>query len=252
MRPQRVAGGAGVFVTGTDTGVGKTLVTAALAIGLRRLGRTVGVMKPIETGVVSSRVAQSDAARLRATVDSEETLGAICPYQFEPPVAPLAAAHVERRSIDPRVIRQVYRLLASRYHTIVVEGIGGVRVPITANGDVMDLILGLHLPAIVVGRAGLGGINHALLTIDALRRRRIQVVALVLNRTHPVRSSVTRLQEKTTLDALRKQAGVPVLGPLPYVPGLVRRFRQSAARFASMAAMTALAKLVTTSGRAGR
>jgi dethiobiotin synthetase len=150
------------------------------------------------------------------------------------------------------VIRQVYRLLANRYQSVVVEGIGGVRVPITADADVMDVMRGLKLPAIVVGRAGLGGINHALLTLDALHRRRIPVVALILNRTHPVRSSVTRLQEKTTLDALRKQAGVPVLGPLPYVPGLMRRFRQSASRFANMAAITMLAKLVRTSARGGR
>ena len=135
MIQRRVTGGAGVFVTGTDTGVGKTLVTAALAIRLRRLGRTVGIMKPIETGVTSSRLIQSDAARLRAAIDSEETLGAICPYQFEQPVAPLGAAHIERRSIDPRVIRQVYRLLANRYQSVVVEGIGGVRVPITANAE---------------------------------------------------------------------------------------------------------------------
>jgi dethiobiotin synthetase len=252
MRERRVAAGAGIVVTGTDTGVGKTLVTAALAIRLRRLGRTVGVMKPIETGVTPSRLAQSDAARLRAAVASEETLGAICPYQFEQPVSPLAAAHAERRSIDPRVIRQVYRLLANRYQSVVVEGIGGVRVPITPSADLMDVILGLRLPAVVVGRAGLGGINHALMTIDALHRRRIPVLALILNRTHPVRSSVTRFQEKTTLDVLRKQADVPVLGPLPYVPGLERRFRQSAARFANMAAITTLAKLVRTSARGSR
>ena len=164
--------GAGVFVTGTDTGVGKTLVTAALALALKRLGRSVGVMKPIETGITPSRVERSDAARLRAVVESEETLGAICPYQFEQPVAPLAAAQAERRTIDLRVIRQVYRLLVNRYDYVVVEGIGGVRVPIAPKADVMDLIRSLKLPVVVVGRAGLGGINHALLVVDALRRRR--------------------------------------------------------------------------------
>ena len=83
--------GAGVFVTGTDTGVGKTVVTAALALALKRLGHSVGVMKPIETGLTLSRGERSDAARLRAVIESEETLSAICPYQFEQPVAPLAA-----------------------------------------------------------------------------------------------------------------------------------------------------------------
>lgn len=241
--------GAGVFITGTDTSVGKTLVTAALAVALKRLGRSVGVMKPIETGISASRIERSDAARLRAVVESEETLGAICPYQFEPPIAPLAAARLERRSIDPGVIRQVYRLLVSRYDYVVVEGIGGVRVPITPKAEVMDLIATLKLPAIVVGRAGLGGINQALLTIDALRRRRIPVLALVLNRTEPVRSAMMRLQEKATIEALRKQAGLRVLGPVAYEPGLVRSFRRSVTRLARMSAITALAGLVKSSAR---
>jgi dethiobiotin synthetase len=238
-----------VFITGTDTGVGKTLVTAALAMGLRRLGRSVGVMKPVETGISPSRAGRSDAAMLRAVIESEETLGAICPYQFEPPVAPAAAAYAERRSIDPGVIRQVYRLLANRYEYIVVEGIGGVRVPITPKADVMDLIVTLKLPTIVVGRAGLGGINHALLTIDALRRRRIPLAALVLNRTRPVRSATTRLQEKTTIEALKRQAGLPVLGPLAYEPGLAKSFRRSVARLTRTAAITKLLKVVTSSVR---
>jgi dethiobiotin synthetase len=241
--------GAGVFITGTDSGVGKTLVTAALAMGLQRLGRTVAVMKPIETGISPSRVSRSDAAILRAVIESEETLGAICPYQFELPVAPVAAAHAERRSIDPGVIRQVYRLLANRYDYIVVEGIGGVRVPITPKADVMDLIVSLKLPAIVVGRAGLGGINHALLTIDALRRRRITLAGLVLNRTHPARSATTRLQERATIESLKRQAGLSVLGPLAYEPGLARSFRRSVARLTRTAAITTLVKLVTSSAR---
>ena len=246
---KHVRRGAGVFITGTDTGVGKTLVTAALAVALERLGRSVGVMKPIETGVSVSKIERSDAARLRAVVESEETLGAICPYQFEPPVAPLAAAHAERRTIDPGVIRQVYRLLVSRYDYVVVEGIGGVRVPVTPKAEVMDLIATLKLPAIVVGRAGLGGINHALLTIDALRRRRIPLLALVLNRTEPVRSAMMRLQEKTTIEALRKRAGLRVLGPVAYEPGLARSFRRSVVRLARMSAMTALAGVVKSSAR---
>ena len=241
--------GAGIFVTGTDTEVGKTLVTAALALAIKRLGRTVGVMKPIETGVSPSKPERSDAGRLRAAVESEETLGAICPYAFEQPVAPLAAAQAERRSIDRRVIRQVYRLLRHRYDYVVVEGIGGVRVPVAPKTDVMDVIKDLRLSAVVVGRAGLGGINHALLAIEALRRRKIPLVALVLNRTEPVRSAVMRLQEKTTLEALRRQAGLPVLGPLPYEPDLARSFRRSVARLAKMSAMSALARAVSASAR---
>lgn len=241
--------GAGVFVTGTDTEVGKTLVTAALALALKRLGRSVGVMKPIETGISPSKPERSDAGRLRSAVESEETLGAICPFAFEQPVAPLAAAQAERRNIDLRVIRQVYRLLRDRYDYVVVEGIGGVRVPIAPNTDVMDMIKDLRLPAVVVGRAGLGGINHALLAVEALRRRKIPLVALVINRTEPVRSAMMRLQEKTTVEALKGQAGLPVLGPLPYEPDLARSFRRSAARLAKMSAMSALARSVNASAR---
>ena len=240
---------AGVFITGTDTDVGKTLVTAVLALALRRLGRTVGVMKPIQTGVPQMRVAQSDAARLRAVLDSEETLGAICPYQFDLPVAPLAAAHAERRVIDPDVIRQVYRLLSKRYEYMIVEGIGGVHVPITTKANLMDVIARLKLPVVVVGRAGLGGINHAVLTLEALRRRKIPIVTLVLNSTSPTRSAVARLQVRTTVEALRKQAGVPVLGPLSYEPGLSRSFRQTVVRLARSAAIKNLAKLVVASAR---
>src|SRR5512135_609364 len=252
MKHSRLTRSAGVFVTGTDTGVGKTLVTAALAMALKKRGLDVGVMKPIETGVSQTRLAQSDAARLQAIVESEDTLGAICPYQFGLSVAPLAAAQAERRAINPDVIRQVYQLLSRRYARMVVEGVGGVHVPVTPKANVMDVIARLKLPVIVVGRAGLGGINHALLTIEALRRKKIPIVALVLNRTQPARSALACTQERTTVEILRKQSGVPVLGPLPYEPGLARRFRQSVVRLAHTAAMKKLAKLVKTSGRGSR
>jgi dethiobiotin synthetase len=239
--------GHGIFITGTDTGVGKTLVATALAVALKKAGHTVGVMKPIETGVSASNAVQSDAARLRAVIDSEEQLGAVCPYRFALPLAPLAAARAERQTINPETIRKVYRLLAERYDCTVVEGVGGVSVPITPDIDVMDLIARLKLPAVVIGRSGLGGINHARLTIEALRRKKIPVVALVLNQTRPARSELARLQERTTVELLRKQAGVPVLGPLPYQSGLSRRFRQSTVRLAGSVAIRALAKLVMTS-----
>ncbi|MBI3356699.1 MAG: dethiobiotin synthase [Nitrospirae bacterium] len=239
----------GVFITGTDTGVGKTLVAAAVALALKKRGHAVGVMKPIETGVSPSRVTQSDAARLRAIAESEDPLGAICPYQFAWPIAPLAAAQAEQRAINPDVIRKVYRLHASRYDWTVVEGVGGVSVPITPSTDVMDLIVRLKLPSVVVSRSGLGGINHALLTIEALRRRRIAIVALVLNQTHLVRSKIARVQERTTVEIIRKQAGVPVIGPLPYHSGLSRRFRQSTVQLARSAAIKKLTKLVLASGR---
>jgi dethiobiotin synthetase len=239
----------GVFITGTDTGVGKTVVTAALAVHLKKRGLSVGVMKPIETGVSAGRDAQSDAARLRSIIESEETAGAICPYPFELPVAPLAAAQAEGQTINPDTIKKVYRLLSSRYDCMVVEGVGGVQVPITRSDNVMSLIKHLRLPVVIVGRSGLGGINHALLTIEALRRKHIHIIALVLNRTHSVRSALARVQERSTLEILRKQSGIPVIGPLPYEPGLPSRFRPTITHLARSAALKNLAKLVLRAAR---
>lgn len=239
----------GIFITGTDTGVGKTVVAAALALRMKRQGIDIGIMKPIETGVSQARMAQSDAAKLRALVESEDALGAICPFQLQLPLAPLAAAQAERRGINLEVIHKVYRLLCGRYDHMIVEGIGGVHVPITPKADVMDLIVKLKLPVVVVGRAGLGGINHALLTIETLRRRKIPIVALVLNRSDPARSKLTDIQERTTVEILRKQAGVPVIGPLPYVSGLSRQFRRSVVRLSRIAAMEKLVRLVKTTAR---
>lgn len=242
----------GIFITGTDTGVGKTLVAAALAIALKQQGRTVGVMKPIETGVFASKTARSDATRLRSVIDCKEQFGAVCPYRFALPVAPLAAARAERQEIDPSTIRKIYRLIAARYDCTVVEGVGGALVPITPDTDVADLIAQLRLAAVVVGRSGLGGINHARLTIDALRRKNIPVAALILNQTRPTRSKLARIQERTTVELLQQYAGVPIVGPLPYQSGLSRRFRQSAARLARSAAIILLAKLVMRSSTRSR
>jgi dethiobiotin synthetase len=234
----------GVFITGTDTGVGKTLVTAALALHLKKRGLTVGVMKPIETGVSAGRESQSDAARLRSIIESEETPGAICPYSFELPIAPHAAAQAEGQTINPDTIKKVYRLLSGRYDCMVVEGIGGVQVPITPNENVISLIRHLRLPVVIVGRTGLGGINHALLTVEALRRQKIRMIALILNRTHPARSAMARVQERSTVEILRKQSRIPVIGPLPYEPGLPSRFRPAVTHLARSAALKGLAKLV--------
>ncbi|MFO0700920.1 MAG: dethiobiotin synthase [Nitrospira sp.] len=242
----------GIFITGTDTGVGKTLVAAALALHLKKRGLSVGVMKPIETGVLPTKERQSDAARLQSIIESEEPLGAIRPYTFKLPIAPLTAAQAENQKINLETIGKVYRLLSKRYDHLVVEGVGGVLVPITANFTVTDLIKQLRLPVVVVGRSGLGGINHALLTIEALQRKRISVVAIVLNQTESVRSYISRIQERSTLDTLRKQAGVPVIGPLPYAPGLPGRFRPTVIRLARSAAITHLAKLVLRGERRSR
>lgn len=234
----------GTFITGTDTGVGKTVVSAALTIGLQRQGRHVGVMKPIETGISDSNVMSSDAARLRNLIASGIPIEEISPYRFTLPLAPLAAAQAERRVIDPGKIRKAYRLLADQSDYMVVEGAGGVLVPIAPRIDVADLIARLRLPVVIVGRSGLGGINHARLTIEALHRRNIRIIALVLNQTVPVRTKTARVQEQTTVDLLQRTAGVPVLGPLPYQSNVTQRFEHTVTRMAQSEVIKNLTQLV--------
>ena len=239
----------GCFITGTDTGVGKTLVTSALVAHLTQRGIDVGVMKPVETGVSRSTKAQSDGARLRRAAGSHDPIAAVCPYVFRLPVAPLSAARAERKTIRVATILRAFRALRQKHDLVVVEGVGGVHVPITGIVDVLDLMQRMGLPVIVVGQAGLGGVNHALLTLHALRQRKIPIVALVLNQLRPLRTKTARAQEQSTVILLRRLAKVPVVGPLPYSPSVNRNWNEGLVRLAGTAPIMKLARLVSGSGR---
>ena len=232
----------GIFITGTDTAVGKTLVTAALAWSLKELGLDVGVMKPVETGVVKGR--PSDADRLRVAAQVSDSLDLVRPYAFRLPVAPLDAARAERRTIKITAIMQAYRALQAQHDLLLIEGVGGVHVPMTPKLDVLDLIEMLNAPVLVVGRTGLGGVNHAMLTLNVLRERKIPILALVLNRTVSAKIAVARRQEESTVSLLREFAGVPVIGPLPYMSGVELRFGRAVETIAANSEMKKLTKLV--------
>lgn len=240
----------GIFITGTDTAVGKTFVTAALAWSLKERGLDVGVMKPVETGVVKGRT--SDAGRLAQAAQIPNGLDLVSPYAFRFPLAPLDAARAEGRTITLSVIMQAYRRLQSQHDLLLVEGVGGVHVPITLTVDVLDLIEQLRVPALIVGRVGLGGVNHALLTLNALRQRQIPVLALVLNRAIAAGTAVARRQENSTVSLLRASVGVPVIGPLPYVPGVESGFQQALSKLAAHGEMKKLTKQVVASVRRNR
>ncbi len=240
----------GIFITGTDTAVGKTLVTAALAVSLQKRGLDIGVMKPVETGVVQGR--PSDAVRLARAAQVSDALDLVRPYAFRLPVAPFDAARAERRTIKLSTIVRAYRQLHARHELLLVEGAGGVHVPITPMMDVLDLIEKLKTPVVVVGRAGLGGVNHTMLTLNALRARAIPILALVLNRTVPARSAVARRQERSTVELLRECAGVPVIGPLPYRAGLDVGFERAIEAMAANSEIRKLTKLLLASARGTR
>jgi dethiobiotin synthetase len=239
----------GVFITATDTGVGKTLVVSALVTRLIQRGVDVGVMKPIETGVSRSNKARSDGVRLQRAAGTDDPRAEVCPYVYRLPVAPLAAARVEKTTVQIATIMRAFHALSQKHAFMVVEGVGGAQVPITRQLNISDLIYQTKLPAIVIGRSGLGGVNHALLTLDALRGRKISVVALVLNQCRPVRTKIARAQEQSTVSLLRKLAGVPVIGPLPYSPSVTRNWDEGLVRNARTAPITKLARLILASGR---
>lgn len=243
------SGPRGVFIAATDTGVGKTLVASALVAHLRQRGVDIGVMKPIETGVARSSRARSDGVRLQRAAGSHDPMAAVCPYIFRLPVAPLSAARAERKTIRVATILTAFHFLCRRHDFVVVEGVGGLHVPIAGTVDLLDLMQRMGLPAVVVGQSGLGGINQALLTLHALRLRRVPVVALVLNRLQPVRTKIARAQERSTVTLLRRFAKAPVVGPLPYHAGLNRNWDDSLIQLAWTAEIMRLAKLVSAYGR---
>lgn len=171
----------GVFVTATDTGVGKTEVACALLREARARGLDAVGMKPAQSGLVPGE--PSDADRLHAASGGVEPVQAICPYSLRAPLAPAVAARLEGTEISLGRILEGARSLAARHAAVVVEGAGGLLVPLTERETFADLAIELGMPAVVVARAGLGTVNHVALTVEALRVRGLAIAAIVLNRS---------------------------------------------------------------------
>jgi len=210
-----VAGPTGLFVTGTDTGVGKTLITAGLAAALRGRGIDVGVMKPVETGCPSrrGRLMPLDAMMLREASGSRDALHLINPYRFREPLAPIVAAQRSGRRIDIGKIRERFGHLVDRHRAILVEGAGGLMVPITETSSFLDLAALLRLPLLVVIGSRLGALNHARLTVEAALHARLSVVGAILN--HP--TGDRSLARKTNLSILRRLLPVLVVAEIPHI-----------------------------------
>lgn len=172
-----------LFVTGTDTGVGKTLVSASLAMLLNRRGVSVGVMKPVTAGCVlrNGTLVSEDAELLCAAagipMDEE-----CAPYLLKAPLAPSIAASLEGIKIDFGVIKKAYESLSKRYDIVIVEGAGGLMVPLNGGMLMADLASFLGLPIAVVARPNLGTINHTLLTTFAARTLGLTVKGVIVNR----------------------------------------------------------------------
>ncbi len=206
----------GIFITGTDTGVGKTLVTGGLAALLKESGVDVGVMKPVESGCrrEETGLVPEDARFLREMAGCRDELELINPYALEHPLAPALAAELEGVDIQLAVIREAYLTLASRHELVLVEGAGGMLVPVTSRYFMVDLARELGgLPLLVVVPAHLGTINHTLLSLYYARREGIDVLGIVMNQTSPQFG----LPESLNREALSRWGGVPFLGSLPFL-----------------------------------
>jgi len=208
----------GLFITGTDTGVGKTIVAAGLAASLANSGMDIGVMKPIETGF---SLRSSDAVFLKKMAGVKDSLESVCPYRLKHPLSPFAASQIEKVSIRFEKIKKAYRTLLKRHQALFVEGAGGLLVPITREKMMADLALYLELPVLIISRTGLGTINHTLLSVEVARQRGIEVAGVIFNHLKPRRG----LAERTNPSIIKHFLDVPILGEIPYAPFLKEGYK---------------------------
>ncbi len=201
----------GIFVTGTDTGIGKTYVSVRIAEELRRCGVDVGVMKPAETGCLkrSGRLIPSDAVRLMRAAGVRDSLAHVNPYRFTRPLAPSLAAELEGKQIDTVRILRSFQALSQKHEFMIVEGAGGIMVPLAHRYCYVDLAADLDLPVIIVAHPGLGTINHTLLTISALRGKGVAIAGVVINFANDRKAG---LAEKTSPGIIEKISGIGILG----------------------------------------
>jgi len=185
----------GIFVTGTGTEVGKTVVAATIARTLAGEGRRVAVFKPAVTGLDEG--VETDHALLRRASGSEQSEEQIAPYRYGPPASPHLAAALAGEEIDPERLREAARAAAADADVLVCEGVGGLLVPLSPTYLVRDLAADLGYPLVVVARPGLGTINHTLLTIEAARAADLEVATVVLNPWPEAPSQIERDNRKT-------------------------------------------------------
>lgn len=205
---------AGLFLTGADTGVGKTFVARGIASALRARGRRVGVMKPVETGCGPGPVRRpADALALRAAAGSSLPVERICPCRLDAPLAPDVAARLENVRIDPAALVAAFRALARSHDITLVEGAGGLLVPIVGRYFMADLAREMDLPLLVVVDSKLGAINHTLLTLESAARRGLTVRGYVLNHVSPADEAAA-----TNASVLAGCTDIPCLGVIDWTP----------------------------------
>jgi dethiobiotin synthetase len=211
----------GLFITGTDTDVGKTAVAVGIVRGLAAAGRRVGVYKPAASGLASVADPSGDPARLWQAAGRPLALHAVCPQVFRAAVAPLQAARAEGRRVDERLLREGLARWLETSEIVVVEGAGGLFSPLGEDSLGLDLARGFGFPLVVVDAARLGAIGRTLATVRAARAEGLTVAAAVLSEVAPPRGEAADPASDAAITAAslaelgRRLAGIPILR-LPY------------------------------------
>lgn len=198
-----------LFLTGTDTDVGKTYVAARLVRALRRAGHDTVGLKPICCG------GREDAEALHAASDGAVTLNDVNPVWLRAPAAPYAAAMIEGRAIDLDLIRETFARLRAAHASLIVEGVGGWRVPITRDLAVSDLATEFSLPVAVVVANRLGALNHTRLTVESIRASGLVCAGVILSQTQPP-TDEPNLAATTNRAVLEDLLDVPILFEVTY------------------------------------
>lgn len=207
----------GIFITGTDTAVGKTVFSAALARLLKNRGINIGVMKPVTSGCTEiNGHLVSDDAELLAWGAGIKVTADVAPYLLKEPVAPSVAAEIDHVKIEFSRILAAYHKLCDEYEYVIVEGAGGLMVPLAGGLMVADLVKLLSLPLLVVARPNLGTVNHTVLTCFVARELGLEVKGTIINNfpASPDRA------ESTAPHLIDSLSGVPLLSRLPSFPGI--------------------------------
>ncbi|MGI0087211.1 MAG: dethiobiotin synthase [Nitrosotalea sp.] len=202
------------FITGTDTGVGKTAITAALAASLRKRGIDVGIMKPIASGVPQKTgFKSSDVALLHEAAKVNDKEEVINPVFLPLPTSPYDATKILHLEIDMNTISESFQYLLKAHQMVLVEGIGGIMTPITRNFFVADMIKKMELETIIVTRSTLGTLNHTVMTFRMCKEYGIAVKGMIINYFDEKGS----IAERNAPSTLHEVTGLPILGIIPFV-----------------------------------
>lgn len=209
----------GLFITATDTDVGKTVIAGVIAATLKARGMDVGVMKPLASGgIVDSKgklVAEDATFLMQAVGFGESEREAVNPLCLAPALTPAVAAKISGVQVDIPAIIKAYHTLQDQYDPLLVEGVGGITAPLWEDYLLVDFMVELGLPVIIVTRPNLGTINHTVLTVEYARGRGLQVVGIIFNGWS---EDEVGILEKSNEEYITRLTGVSILGKFPYSP----------------------------------